>query len=117
PVRMLHVVGCVGRLLGILLRGGLLQVPVDRLVLTLANCWFSVGPTLVLYVAATRGAQWDVLPVYAAALAAQFALDSASTFVLARAVVPLSLRSHVRSMLSAYGFDTVLAPLGLLAAF
>src|SRR3954451_19557004 len=34
-----------------------------RLALTIANCWFSVGPALVLYLAGTRGAQWDDLPV------------------------------------------------------
>jgi HD-GYP domain-containing protein (c-di-GMP phosphodiesterase class II) len=117
PVRMLPLVVCAGMLLGKLPDVVRHRLPPDRLALTIANCWFSVGPALVLYLAGTRGAQWDDLPVYGAALAAQFALDSASTFVLARAVVPLSLRGHVRSMLSAYGFDTVLAPLGLLAAF
>src|SRR3954465_2115512 len=117
PVRTLPLVVCLGMLLGRLPDVVRHRMPADRLALTVANCWFSVGPALVLYVAGTRGAQWDDLPVYAAALVAQFVLDSVSTFVLARAVVPLSLRSHVRSMLSAYGFDTVLAPLGLLAAF
>ena len=65
----------------------------------------------------TRGAQWNDLPIYAAALVAQFVVDSAAMYVLARSAVRISLRSHVRSMLSAYAFDTVLAPLGLLAAF
>lgn len=117
PVRTLPLVVCLGMLLGKLpdlVRG---RLPADRLVLTVANCWFSVGPAIVLYLAGTRGPEWRDVPIYAAALAAQFVFDSASTFVLARSVVHISLRSHVRSMLSAYGFDTVLAPLGLLAAF
>ena len=117
PVQALPLVVCLGTLLGQLpevVRG---RLPADRLVLTVANCWFSVGPAVVLYVAGTRGAQWRDVPVYVAALLAQFVFDSVSTFVLARSVVRLSLRSHVRSMISAYGFDTVLAPLGLLAAF
>ena len=117
PVRMLPLVVCLGMLLGKLpdlVRG---RLPADRLVLTVANCWFSVGPAVVLYLAGARGPEWRDVPIYAAALAAQFVFDSASTFVLARSVVHISLRSHVRSMLSAYGFDTVLAPLGLLAAF
>ncbi len=117
PVQMLPLVVCLGMLLGKLpdvVRG---RLPADRLALTVANCWFSVGPAVVLYLAGTRGPEWRDVPIYAAALAAQFVLDSASTFVLARSVVHISLRGHVRSMLSAYGFDTVLAPLGLLAAF
>jgi len=117
PVRMLPLIVCLGMLLGKLPDVVRHRLPPDRLALTVANCWFSVGPAFVLYVAGTHGVQWDDLPVYVAALVAQFVLDSAAMFVLARAVVPLSLRSHVRSMLSAYGFDTVLAPLGLLAAF
>jgi HD-GYP domain-containing protein (c-di-GMP phosphodiesterase class II) len=117
PVRMLPLVVCLGMLLGKLPEVARGRVPLDRLALIIASCWSSVGPAFVLYIAGTRGAQWDDVPVYAAALAAQFVVDSAAMFVLAHAVVPLSLRSHVRSMLSAYGFDTVLAPLGLLAAF
>ncbi len=117
PVRMLPLAVCLGMLLGKLpdvVRG---RAPADRLVLTVANCWFSVGPAVVLYVAGTRGVKWSDVPVYVLALMAQFVVDSAAMYVLARSVVHLSLRSHVRSMLSAYGFDTVLAPLGLLAAF
>jgi len=37
--------------------------------------------------------------------------------VLMRAVVPLSVRAHLSSAALVYGFDLVLAPLGLLAAF
>lgn len=117
PVRMLPLVVCLGMLLGKLPEVARGRLPADRLVLTVANCWFSIGPAVVLYVAGTGGAKWDHIPVYVLALVAQFVLDAVSTYVLARSVVRLSLRSHVRSMLSAYGFDTVLAPLGLLAAF
>ena len=117
PVRTLPLVVCLGMLLGRLPDVLRHRMPADRLALTVANCWFSVGPAFVLYVAATREPRWNEVPVYVAALAAQFVVDSVAMFVLARAVVPVSLRSHVRSMLSAYGFDTVLAPLGLLAAF
>jgi HD-GYP domain-containing protein (c-di-GMP phosphodiesterase class II) len=61
--------------------------------------------------------RWHDLPVYAAALAAQFLFDFAATFAVARAVVRLSARAHLKSVLGAYVFDLVLAPLGLLAAF
>src|SRR3954451_16883157 len=58
PVRMLPLGGCAGMLLGKLpdvLRN---RRPPDRLALTIANCWFSVGPALALCLAGTRGAQW-----------------------------------------------------------
>jgi HD-GYP domain-containing protein (c-di-GMP phosphodiesterase class II) len=117
PARTLPLVVCLAMLLGKLPDLLRRREPVDRLVLTVANCWFSVGPAVVLYIAGTGEPRWQDVPVYAAALTAQFVVDSACTFVLARSVVPISLQGHVRSMLSAYGFDLVLAPLGLLAAF
>jgi HD-GYP domain-containing protein (c-di-GMP phosphodiesterase class II) len=117
PARTLPLVVCLAMLLGKVPDLVRRREPVDRLVLTVANCWFSVGPAVVLYLAGTGEPRWQDVPVYTAALTAQFVFDSACTFVLARSVVRISLRSHVRSMLSAYGFDLVLAPLGLLAAF
>ena len=48
---------------------------------------------------------------------AQFVFDFVSTFALTRAVVPVSVRSLLGSMSNAWGFDLVLAPIGLLAAF
>jgi HD-GYP domain-containing protein (c-di-GMP phosphodiesterase class II) len=117
PLRTLPIVVCLAMLLGKLPDILRRREPPDRLALTVANCWFSLGPALVLYLAGVHEPRWRDVPVYAAALAAQFVVDSASTYVLASSVVRLSLRGHVRSVLSAYGFDTVLAPLGLLAAF
>jgi HD-GYP domain-containing protein (c-di-GMP phosphodiesterase class II) len=124
PLRTLPLVVCLGMLLGKLPEILRRREPADRLALTVANCWFSVGPALVLYLAGAHEPRWRDVPYYAAALAAQFVVDCGAMYALAGSVVrlslrghALSLRSHVRSMLSAYGFDTVLAPLGLLAAF
>jgi HD-GYP domain-containing protein (c-di-GMP phosphodiesterase class II) len=117
PARTLPLVVCLAMLLGKLPDLVRRREPIDRLALTVASCWFSLGPAVVLYLADAHEPRWQDVPIYAAALAAQFVVDSATTYALARSVVPLSLRSHVRSMLSAYGFDLVLAPLGLLAAF
>ncbi len=117
PVRVLPLAVCGAMLLGRLPDVLSRRVPPDRLALTVASCWFSVGPALVLYIAGTQMPQWRGAPVFLAALAAQFVFDFVSTFALTRAVVPLSVRSHLRSVTLAYGFDLVLAPLGLLAAF
>jgi HD-GYP domain-containing protein (c-di-GMP phosphodiesterase class II) len=117
PARTLPLVVCLAMVLGKLPDLVRRREPIDRLALTVASCWFSLGPAIVLYLADAQEPRWQDGSIYAAALAAQFVVDSATTYALARSVVPLSLRSHVRSMLSAYGFDLVLAPLGLLAAF
>jgi hypothetical protein len=87
-------------------------------VLNLASAWFSIGPALVLYMAGTHQPRWRDVPVYIAALAAQFALDFASTLLLQRAAVgTVSVSAHARPFLEAIGYDAMLAPLGLLAAF
>jgi HD-GYP domain-containing protein (c-di-GMP phosphodiesterase class II) len=103
----------LGRLPDVLQR----KMPPDRLALTIASCWYSVGPPLVLCFAGTHMPRWADAPFYLAAIAAQFVFDFVPPFVLTRSVVPLSLRDDLRGAALVYGFDLVLAPLGLLAAF
>jgi len=117
PVRMLPLAVCAGMLLGRLPDVLRRTMPPDRLVLTIASCWYSVGPALVLYAAGTQMPRWHDAPIFLAAIAAQFLFDFASTYVQTRSVVPLSMRAHLNSAALVYGFDLVLAPLGLLAAF
>jgi HD-GYP domain-containing protein (c-di-GMP phosphodiesterase class II) len=76
-----------------------------------------VGPALVLYAAGTGVPSWEDAPFYLAAIGAQFVFDFASTFVQSRAVAGVSVRAHLESSVLVWGFDLVLAPLGLLAAF
>jgi HD-GYP domain-containing protein (c-di-GMP phosphodiesterase class II) len=117
PLRVLPLAVCGGMLLGRVpdvLRG---RVPADRLALIIGSCWYSVGPALVLYTAGAHRPRWQDVPVYLAAIAAQFVFDFASTFAQTRAIVPISARTHFESARLAHGFDLVLAPLGLLAAF
>ena len=117
PLNALPLAVSAAMLLGRLpdvLRG---KMPADRLALTLASCWYSLGPALVLELAGTHMPRWQDTPFYLAAIAAQFIFDFVPPFVLTRSVVPLSLRDDLRSAALVYGFDLVLAPLGLLAAF
>jgi HD-GYP domain-containing protein (c-di-GMP phosphodiesterase class II) len=117
PLPTLPLAVCAATLLGRLpdvLRG---KMPPDRLAITIASCWHSVGPALVLYLAGPSMPRWGDVPVYIAAIVAQFVFDFAPTFALQRSVVPVSLRDDLRSAALVYGFDLVLAPLGLLAAF
>ena len=117
PVRVLPLAVCAGILLGRLPDVVRRKMPPDRLALMVASCWHSVGPALVLYLAGAHSPRWRDAPVYLAALAAQFVFDWAPTFVQTRSVAPVSLRSDLRNAALVYGFDLVLAPLGLLAAF
>jgi hypothetical protein len=90
---------------------------VDRLALFVGSSWFSIGPALVLYLAGVHEPRWRALPIYAAALGAQFVFDIVLTFILLRTAVEISPLTHLRSVLPAFAVDSLLAPLGLLAAF
>jgi HD-GYP domain-containing protein (c-di-GMP phosphodiesterase class II) len=117
PPRMLPVVVCGSLLLAQLpdlVRG---RMPVDRLALFVGSSWFSIGPALVLYFAGSHQPRWESLPIYGAALGAQFVFDIVLTFILLRTAVEISPVAHVRSVLPAFAVDSLLAPLGLLAAF
>jgi HD-GYP domain-containing protein (c-di-GMP phosphodiesterase class II) len=117
PLRILPLAVCGGMLLGRLPDVVRRRMPPDRLALLVLSCWFSVGPALVLYVAGANEPRWRDVPYYVAALLAQFLFDFASVYAQTRSVVAVTLRAHLRSVRSAYWFDAMLAPLGLLAAF
>jgi HD-GYP domain-containing protein (c-di-GMP phosphodiesterase class II) len=118
PLRILPLAVCGGMLLGRLPDVVRRRMPPDRLALTIASCWYSVGPAVVLYAAGTGAApRWQDVPFYLAAVAAQFVFDFASMFAQTRTVASVSVRALLASTTLVYGFDLVLAPLGLLAAF
>jgi HD-GYP domain-containing protein (c-di-GMP phosphodiesterase class II) len=117
PLQILPLAVCGATLLGRLPDVVRRRMPPDRLAITIASCWYSVGPLLVLYAAGTRMPRWQDAPIYLAAIVAQFVFDFGSVFVQTRAVVAQSLRAELASSSLVYGFDLVLAPLGLLAAF
>lgn len=72
------------------------------------------GPVAVLALAGDPGPALDHWPVYALALAAQFAVDGAVAVVRCMAI-GTSLRGLVQPMLWTFGVDTMLAPIGLTA--
>jgi HD-GYP domain-containing protein (c-di-GMP phosphodiesterase class II) len=117
PVRILPLAVCLAMLLGRLPDILRRRMPPDRLALTIVSCWHTVGPALVLYLAAVQGPRWQDAPYYAAALAAQFIFDFVSNYIQARSLVPVTPRAFLESAGLAYCFDLTLAPLGLLAAF
>jgi HD-GYP domain-containing protein (c-di-GMP phosphodiesterase class II) len=114
---MLPVVVCGSLLLAQLPDLVRRRMPVDRLALFVGSSWFSIGPALVLYFAGTHEPRWRALPIYVGALGAQFLFDIVLTFILLRTAVEISPLTHLRSVLPAFAVDSLLAPLGLLAAF
>ena len=92
------------------------RTPRDHVPLFVISSWFSVGPAIVLAAWGAQPPHWRAAPVYLCALAAQFLLDYASQFLMARPVIGISPAAQLRSVLPAFAVDSLLAPLGLLVA-
>jgi signal transduction histidine kinase len=117
PTPWVPLLVCAGWLLGTLPDVLSRRIHPDRLILVPANCWFSIGPALVLVAAGAQTPDWSDWPWYVLALAAQFAFETASTATrewFGRGIAP-----HVQLRLGRWimAIDALLAPIGLLAAF
>ena len=120
PLRILPLVVCAAMLLAELPSVIRYRLPLERtMVANVASCWCTIGPALVLYLANVREPRWRDLPIYAAALLAQFAIDFLTMYVLPAGDVRPTFRSATTRARSprAASYDVLLAPLGLLAAF
>jgi HD domain len=82
----------------------------ERLITTFSDCWFSIGPVLVLAAFAPGAASLDQTPAYVAALAAQFAFDFGWVVLRDRAVDRLPLSTIVDNYRGVLRFDAILAP-------
>jgi HD-GYP domain-containing protein (c-di-GMP phosphodiesterase class II) len=92
-------------------REELARVPLD-----LVNAWFAVGPATVLMLAGEPSPDLVHWPIFAAALAAQFALDFASGGAREKIALGFSPREHLRYMGWVWLVDASLAPIALLLA-
>ena len=89
----------------------------ERVLRCSGSCWYVIAPGARAARLRRRRAQWDHWPVYVAALAAQFGADLASTRCASGGPSASSPRRLLPAAGYAYGVDSALAPLGLLAAF
>ncbi|MDX6658686.1 MAG: hypothetical protein QOH62_3479 [Solirubrobacteraceae bacterium] len=89
---------------------------IDRVVIRMADGWFSVGPVVVLLAAGVRGFHWGDWPWWVAALGAQFLGDVAVSSLreFLRAGRPPQVQ--LRELGLTWTVDLLLSPLGLLAA-
>jgi HD-GYP domain-containing protein (c-di-GMP phosphodiesterase class II) len=86
-----------------------------RLLRSLANAWFAVGPALVFAIADVRPDNAGPL-LLLAALAAQFAGDFLASAVYFRASAGVSVRSQLRGSLWVYAIDAGLSAVALVVA-
>jgi diguanylate cyclase (GGDEF)-like protein len=89
----------------------------QRLPVVLSTCWHAIGPAFVIAMWAPRQPSWHDLPLYGAALLAQFGFDLVSSLAresLGFGVSPAAVLSFLRSV---FLVDALLAPVGLTAAF
>jgi diguanylate cyclase (GGDEF)-like protein len=91
--------------------------PKARIVLSVADAWYSIGPAAVLFAAGSPEPELAALGILAVAFAAQWALDTASTALrdwLAFGTPP-ALQLQVIAQVALV--DGLLTPLGFLAAY
>ena len=84
---------------------------------TLGDCWYAVGPALVLVAAGAQVFSWDEWPVYLVALLAQFAFDFVPAAIRERVIDGTRVRTLAGLVAPVYALDGALAPIGLLVAF
>jgi HD-GYP domain-containing protein (c-di-GMP phosphodiesterase class II) len=93
------------------------QTNVHRAFHTLGDCWYAVGPALVLIAAGAQIFSWDEWPVYLVALLAQLVFDFVPAVIRERLIDGTPARTLGRLVAPVYALDGALAPIGLLVAF
>ena len=116
PVRIVPLCVLAGLLLGGLPDYARGRVPLDRSVLRFVNSWHAVGPALVLIAAGEPEPTPSHLPVFAAALVAQFAFDFGSTATRDRLGLGVAPTSLLPIMSWIWAVDLALTPIAILAA-
>jgi hypothetical protein len=116
PPRSVPLLVVAGLLLGKapeLARGTLAP---SKIYLSFIDACHSVGPVLVLALAGPSTPSWRHVPLYLAALAAQFGTDFIPSAIWSRMAFGVSLLEHARSVRVAFLVDAALAPVGLVVA-
>jgi HD domain len=83
----------------------------ERVLTSSSDCWFSIGPVLVLAAFAPGEASLSQAGVYLGALIAQFGSDFAWVVIRDRIIDGLPLKSVVDDYLGVLRFDAILAPI------
>jgi len=116
PPRIVPLLVAAGFLLGHsvdLARG---RLAVSHIPVLIFNASHSLGPAVVLGLAAARTPRWHDVPIYLGALAAQFAIDFVPSAIWSRRVWAVPIREQARAMRIAFLVDAALAPIALAVA-
>jgi HD-GYP domain-containing protein (c-di-GMP phosphodiesterase class II) len=89
------------------------QITLPRLVAMLGDCWYTLGPALVLVAAGSPAFAWSHWPLYVAAFAAQIAFDAASTVSRLWLAEQISPHDQLPPMVWTYTVDATLSTAGL----
>ncbi|HEY5197558.1 MAG TPA: HD-GYP domain-containing protein [Solirubrobacteraceae bacterium] len=92
------------------------RITLPRVVAMLGDCWYTLGPALVLVAAGSPGFAWSRWPLYVGAFAAQVAFDGASTVSRLWLAERISPRDQLPPMVWTFGVDCALSSAGLLIA-
>ena len=92
-------------------------IHVERVFLSLVNGWYVFGPVAVLAAAGEAAPALASAPVYIGALAAQFAVDFASSAAHERLTLGVRPAAQLRAMSLVWLVDAALASIGLAVAF
>jgi putative nucleotidyltransferase with HDIG domain len=92
------------------------QRPPSRMLLSLGDAWFAIGPAAVLALAGSPDADEVGVAVALAALGAQFLTDFFASTCRELVMSGANLREQLREVVWIYVVDALLAPIGFLAA-
>ena len=92
-------------------------IHVERVVLSLVNGWYVFGPVTVLALAGEQRPGLGSMPLYLAALAAQFVVDFGSSTVHERLTLGVRAVAQLRAMSLVWLVDAALGSVGLAVAF
>lgn len=103
----------LGRLPDVLRR----DTHLGRLLVVPGNCWFAIGPAIVLTAAGGHGPAWGDWPLYLLALVTQFVGDVLANVVRDHVIFGVPPDLELRILGYTWSIDLALSPVGLLAAF
>ena len=117
PVSVVPLCVAAGYVLGALPDYLTHRVHPARALVLLSSSWYAVGPAVVLSLAPSEEPAVGHAPVYLAALVAQFGFDFASSAIRQGTVFGNAPVTLLPSFWRIWGVDSLLAPIGLFAAF
>lgn len=116
PPAIAPLLTALGLVVGTLGQVAARRAEFKRVPLSIPDAWHSLGPAIVLVVAATPAGGLQQLALYATAFAAGCLIDLASATVRESAILGVHSRVQIRVIALVWLIDACVAPLGLLVA-